>query len=76
MTQNEDGYVRTHSVENIKQYLAYDGSSRLEYVYEARANAANNDPCLVTQYVYSGSTTRVIKMKETVGVWVSATMDI
>lgn len=72
MAQNKSGYVKTHSLENIKQYIAYDGSNRMEYVYEARANAADGEPCLLTQYVYSGNTGRIIKMKETESVWSSA----
>lgn len=72
MTQNVSGYVKTHSLENIKQYLTYDGSSRMEYVYEARANAAHGDPCLKTQYAYDGVSTRIIKMKETEATWDSS----
>lgn len=72
VAQNEDGFVKTFARESMKQYITYDASSRMEYVYEARANAQDGDPCLKTQYVYSGVTTRIIKMKETVTTWSSA----
>jgi len=60
----------------IKSYITYDASSRMEYVYEAAAEAIDGQTCLRTQYVYSGVSTRVIKMKETASIWVSATMDV
>lgn len=69
---NVSGYIATHSKENVKQYLAYDASSRMEYVYEARSNAAHGDKCLKTQYVYDGVSTRIIKMKETESLWDSS----
>lgn len=62
--------------EPLKMYRTYDGSNRVEYQYEAITHAKDNDPCMVTQYVYDGLSTRVVKMKETIGTWVSATMDI
>jgi hypothetical protein len=69
---NVDGYVKTHSSECIKQYIEYDGSDRMEYVYEARANAQDGEKCLKTQYVYDGATTRITKMKETETTWDSS----
>ena len=73
---NKGRHITTGAHEYIKSYIAYDGSSRMEYVYEARANAEDGDPCLVTQYTYDGVSTRITKMAESEGVWVSATMDI
>lgn len=69
---NKYEFIKTGNSEYIKSYITYDGQSRMEYVYEARANAANGDPCLVTQYVYDGLSNRVTKMKETQGTWSSA----
>lgn len=71
-TPNVDGYVKTHSSENIKVYITYDGSDRMEYVYEARANAQHGEKCLKTQYTYVTGTTRVEKMKETETEWDSS----
>lgn len=62
--------------EPVKMYRVYDGSNRVEYQYEAITHAKNGDPCMVTQYVYDGASTRVVKMQETIETWVSATMDI
>lgn len=70
--QNETAGIKTGSMEYIKQYLVYDGSNRLITVYEARANAANGEYCLVTTYTYDSTSSRVQKMKETSGVWSSS----
>jgi hypothetical protein len=44
-------------------------------VYEARANAADGDPCLKTEYQYDGATTRIQKMHESEDEW-DATWDV
>lgn len=62
--------------EPLKLYRTYDGNNRVEFQYEAITHAEDGDPCMVTQYVYDGLSTRVVKMQETIGTWVSATMDI
>lgn len=62
--------------EAVKMYRTYDGSNRPEFQYEAITHAGDGAPCMVTQYVYDGASSRVIKMKETIGTWVSATMEI
>lgn len=62
--------------EPVKMYKAYDGSNRVQYQYEAVTHAEDGDPCMRTEYVYDGSSTRVVKMKETIDTWVSATMEI
>lgn len=72
MTANKYAHIETGSREYIKSYITYDSSSRMEYVYEARANALNGEPCLRTQYVYSGTTTNIVKMCETDSTWSSA----
>jgi hypothetical protein len=69
-------FIKPHAHEAIKQYITYDGSNRMEYTYTALAVARDGDQCVKTQYVYSGASNRIIKMKETLDVWVSATMDI
>ena len=57
--------LKTHAHELVKQYISYDGSNRVEYVFTAYFNADHGDPCERTQYVYDGGTSRVIKRKET-----------
>ena len=69
---NKYEFIKTGTSEYIKQFLTYDGQSRMEFVYEARANASHGEPCPVTQYVYDGLSNRVTKMKETQGVWDSS----
>ncbi len=69
--------IKSQAQELIKQYVALDGQDRPEYIYTAQATAVDGDSCTVVQYVYANATsTTVIKMEETYGVWVSATMDI
>lgn len=65
-------FVLSHQKEAVKQYIAYDGSSRMEYNYVALADAAHGEPCMVTQYVYDGASARVIKTKESLSTWNSA----
>lgn len=72
MAQNEYEFIKTGTSEYIKTYITYDGSSRMEYIYEARANAGNGDYCLITRYVYDGVSNRIIKSKEYAGTWSSS----
>lgn len=62
--------------EPVKMYRSYDGSNRVQYQYEAITHAKDGDPCMRSEYVYDGVSTRVVKMKETIDVWVTATMEI
>lgn len=61
--------------ELVKQYISYDVSDRPEYVYTASSDAADGTPCTVTQYVYDGATSRVLKRKESYSNW-DASWDI
>jgi hypothetical protein len=72
MAANKYAHVKTGANEYIKSYITYDASSRMEYVYEARANALDGESCLRTQYVYDGLTTNVVKMCETESTWATA----
>jgi len=65
----------SHAKEMVKQYIAYDGSSRPEYVYTAPTEAADGAPAIVTQYSYDGTSTRIVKRKESATVW-DVTWDI
>lgn len=62
--------------EPLKMYRAYDVSNRVQYQYEAVTHAKDGDPCMRTEYVYDGISTRVLKMKEIIDTWVAATMEI
>lgn len=72
MAANKTDFIKTGREEYIKFYMTYDASDRLEYVYEARANAAHGDYALRTQYTYWTTTTRVKQMAETASTWNSA----
>jgi hypothetical protein len=65
----------SHFKEAVKQYIVYDVSNRMTTVYVARTDAGDGDPCLRTDYTYAGASNRIIKMKESLDTWVSATMD-
>ena len=67
--------LKVHEAELVKQYTAYDVSLRPEYVYTATADATNGAACLVTRYVYDGTSSRVIKRKEAYSSW-NSTWDI
>lgn len=65
-------HLKTQAHELVKQYISYDASLRPEYVYTAKHDAEDGASCSRVQYVYSGSTTRIIKMKETTSTWSSS----
>jgi hypothetical protein len=71
VTENR-ALLQTEAGEFVKQYIAYDSSSRPEYVYVAAAGAADGAPCSITRYTYDGTSSRVLKMKEYEGTWDSS----
>lgn len=73
---SETNKLKTMRHSLMKSYTTYDATSRMEYIYEAPADAVNGQACLRTQYVYDALTTNIVKMKETTSTWVTATMDI
>lgn len=64
-----DELLRTLEKEGVKIKCLYDGSNRLEFRYEAVANAVDGAPCLKTQFTYVGATTDVDQMQESIDVW-------
>jgi hypothetical protein len=68
----DTGHLKTQLNELIKQHVEYDVNTRTEYVYTARADALDGSPCSVVRYSYSGTTTRVVYMKEYIGTWDAA----
>lgn len=69
MSNNDTGHLKTNQHEMIKSYITYDGSDRMSVVYEARADAVANTPCMKTTYTYVSTSSRVEKMKEETAVW-------
>jgi hypothetical protein len=65
-------FLTTGKNEYIKTFIEYDALSRMEYIYEAHADARDGAPCLVTQYAYDGTSQRVVKTKEYHGTWLAA----
>lgn len=72
VAQNKYEHLRTNAYEYIKSYLVYDGSDRMQYVYEARANAQHGEPCLKTTYTYWTTSARIKQMKEEEATWDSS----
>ena len=72
MTTNKSRLLKTAKHEYTKSYIEYDGTNRMEYLYEARANAEDGDPCLVTRYGYDGTSNRIIRRLESEGVWLAS----
>lgn len=61
--------------EYIKEFYVYDGSDRLISLYQARNNANDGEPALLTEYTYVGATAVIEKMRESQSTW-SAAYDI
>jgi len=64
--------VSTHMSETVKTYSTFDGSSRLEYFYVAHVDAEEGDTCMLTQYAYDGTSSRIVKTKESKATWLAA----
>lgn len=64
-----DDFTRSLRMSPLKTHIEYDLEGRTSLVYEANHNAKNNDPCLVTQYIYQGVTTKVVGTKEALSNW-------
>jgi predicted lipase len=58
-----------------KEHYVYDGSSRVTHIFQAKRDAANGSPCLVTKYAYIGATFNVSDSREYQGTW-DATWDV
>lgn len=69
---NEYAHIATNTKEYIKSYYVYDGSNRMIQAYEARANAKDQEPCLLTTYTYWGLTANVKYMFEANALWSTA----
>jgi hypothetical protein len=69
---NDTGHLKTQAAELVKQSITYDLSSRPEYIYTVRADAAHGTPCSVVRYAYVGASSRVSYMKEYTSTWDSS----
>lgn len=58
--------------EPVKMLRVYDATNRLATQYEAVTHAKNGDPCMKTEYTYDGTSSRVVKLKESVDIWLLA----
>lgn len=65
-------FLTTIRQEPVKMIRVYDAGNRLITQYEAVTHAQDGDPCMRTDYTYDGSSSRVLKLKETVDTWLAA----
>lgn len=69
-------HIKTNTAQNIKQHIVLNASGLPTHIYEARADAANGEACLVTRYEYDVIFTAVVvDMIEEDSTW-DATWDI
>lgn len=66
---NDNSQLKTGMHEPVKQYQIFDGDGRVTHLYEARANAADGDPCMLTRFSYDGTSSRIEKTLESVASW-------
>jgi len=68
--KNKTSLLKSHLNEQMKTHIVYDGSIRPKYIFTAEIDAAEGDPCLVTEYVYHPtSTSDIIHRQERVYKW-------
>ena len=65
----DTAHLLTQAHELVKQHIEYDANSRAEYIYTARADLEDGQPCSVVRYAYDGVTARVLFMKEYPATW-------
>ena len=58
------GHMKTHAI--------YDGNGRTTHFYEAPTFTQNGDPCLLTEFTYTGTSPNVDNTKESASTWSSA----
>lgn len=66
---NDNSQLKTGMHEPVKQFQIFDVTGRVTHLYEARANAEDGDPCMLTQYSYDGVSSRIEKTLESVDSW-------
>lgn len=65
--------LKSQESEQIKQHIVVDAQGRDFLVFTAYIGAQEGEPCLVSEYVYSGpATTKIIGRQERVYKWKAA----
>ena len=68
-------HIQTGLGQHMKWHYEYDANGRVTDVYEAAVDVANGKPCMLTEYTYVGSTSRINNAKESTSTW-DSTWDI
>lgn len=66
---NARDYLKNMAREPIKLFRVYDVSNRVWIQYECVTHTLPGEACLKTEYVYDGTSTRVLKLKESLSTW-------
>lgn len=56
--------LKSHAKELVKQYIEFDGGGRTSKVYTAYTDAVHGAPCEVTEYIYTGPATTIVKARK------------
>lgn len=65
--------LKSHLNELVKNFIEFDVNNRMSKVYTAKSDAADGEPCMVTEYIYTGPTSTTLKaLKEGHSTWDSA----
>lgn len=68
--ENTTSNLLTNLKSLVKTYLIHDTQGRIIASYEARANAASGEPCVLTLYSYrDAATTNIRSRREENSVW-------
>jgi len=57
---------------HMKTHAERDGSGRTTHFYEAPTFTQDGDPCLLTEFTYTGTSPNVDNSKESTSAWSSA----
>lgn len=68
-------FLKSVKYEAMKIYRVFDAQNRVSVQYECPTNTKDGGGCLRTDYVYDGTSNRIIKLKESAVAW-SAAWDV
>ena len=65
-------FIKTHLGQLVKTFSGFDGSNRLITYLEAPTGAKDGDAALLSTYTYDGTSSRILKSRETASTWSSS----
>jgi hypothetical protein len=67
-SSNDNSHLKTGFHEPVKSHSVYTAGLLTSH-YEARANAGDGAPCMLTTYTYVSGTSNVENTKESISTW-------